>query len=114
MDEQEKLSFKFAFNATKQLMTLATGIIALTITFSKEYLKTDGSDFKFLAIIGWLLFLLSIAFGQWTLHALTGSLALKEEKTSINNWNVRFPSMLQVFTFIIALGISIFFVAIAL
>ncbi|KQT20825.1 hypothetical protein ASG31_16700 [Chryseobacterium sp. Leaf404] len=38
VNEQEKKAFDFAADTVKQLITLATGIIALTITFSKDIL----------------------------------------------------------------------------
>lgn len=41
---QVEKAFDFAQEVTKQLITLATGVIALTITFLTEVIATDSSD----------------------------------------------------------------------
>jgi hypothetical protein len=72
LDPAIEKAFEFAQEATKQLITLATGVIALTITFLKDVLGTDGSA-GFLQA-AWVLYLVSIVFGVLTLLNLTGNL----------------------------------------
>ena len=49
---------------TKQLITLATGILAVTITFAKEVLRGLPAAWIALPLLfGWLLYLASIHFG---------------------------------------------------
>lgn len=110
MEDRVKLTFDFALTATKQLITLSTAIIAFTVTFSGEYLKNPNCQGKGLAIASWILFILSVFFGLWTILALTGTLADEENPTpSINGLNVKIPSLLQILTFLSGLVLAIIF-----
>ena len=124
MDEQKKQAFVFAQDTTKQLITLSTGIIALTITFSKDVLGTSSLFQQSLLVWSWLSFLLSVVLGVWTLLALTGTLEPEEivatKKTSeenenqtsqptIRGRNVTLPSLLQIITFLIGLAFIVWF-----
>ena len=119
MDEQRKQAFEFARDSTKQLITLATGIIALTVTFSKDVFGKP-SPFEQLLLVGsWIFFLLSVVMGVCTLLALTGSLEPKEEPIvgtnvatrgpSIRGSNVTIPSIIQILTFLIGLALTVWF-----
>ncbi|MGB9236849.1 MAG: hypothetical protein WCC04_20765 [Terriglobales bacterium] len=70
MNERDKKAFDFAADLTKQLITLSTSIVTLTFLFSK-----DLQGPKWLAVVIWMLFLLSTVCGLWTLMSLTGTLA---------------------------------------
>jgi hypothetical protein len=74
MDEQRKKAFDFAQSLTTQLITLATGVIAITLTFAKDFIGGATGSVKVLLAIGWLLFLLSIVAGLLTLSSLIASL----------------------------------------
>lgn len=114
MDENVKLAFESARDATKQFLTLATGIIALTITFSKDFIGPDAHS-KMLALLAWGMLLLSVLFGLWTLLALTGTLEAKRENSqiSIRGRNVTLPASLQVVTFFVGLVLTVVFGAVA-
>lgn len=71
-------SFDFAADVAKQLITLATAIITVMITFSKDILGTNSHYIAWL-LSSWILFLLSIVFGIFTLMALTGVLAQSQK-----------------------------------
>ncbi len=117
MDDQRKLAFDFARDTTKQLITLGTAIIALSVTFSKDVLGVPDSWQKDLLVGSWLMFLLSVFFGVWTLLALTGSLEPQAEdeakaqgaRPSIYGFNVKLPSLLQIGAFLIALALTVWF-----
>ena len=79
MEEQKKKSFDFAADVAKQLIALATGIVTLTITFSKDVLGGVEDAHKGCLLWAWIAFLCSITFGVLTLMALTGNLG--QEKT---------------------------------
>jgi hypothetical protein len=70
MDEQSKKAFDFAADLTKQLITLSTSIVTLTLLFSKDVLEP-----RWLAVAVWVVFLISIICGLMALMALTGTLA---------------------------------------
>jgi hypothetical protein len=101
-DEQTKTAFASASDTSKQLITLATGLLALEITFVKDIIQNLDSTARYLLCASWLLLLLSIIAGVWTLLALTGTLTQKHAPTpqSIYANNVRLPAFLQVLLFL--------------
>jgi len=133
MKENEKKAYDFASDTTKQLITLATGIIALTITFSKDIIGASKLTNSSLIFWSWGLFILSIFSGIWTLMALTGNLqpmkAISKEITTendhinnnttsntnqpdcldINTKNVKIPSVIQILSFITGLILTVIF-----
>jgi ketosteroid isomerase-like protein len=81
MEEQVKKAFDFAADSTKQLITLSTAILTLTITFGKDVLQKVDSGTKQNLTYSWVVYLLSIFFGILTLLALTGTLdPIKKKK----------------------------------
>lgn len=118
-------SFDFAENTSKQLITLSTAIVAFTITFGKELFGgIDNGLALGVLITAWVLFVVSIICGVWTLMALTGSLDKatnivkekegeqereKEVEVSIYDSNIRWPEFLQVLFFVLALSATIWY-----
>ena len=85
----------FAQDLTKQIITLSAGIIALTITFVKDFLRASPPHLaKVFMGVSWLFYILAVIFGVWTLMGLTGS--LDRGTTSPYGWNVRLRSLLQI------------------
>ena len=110
MDDQTKTAFDFARDCTKQLITLATGIITLEITFKKDFVGTLPSNARIYVLLSWLAFLLSVVFGVWTLLALTGTLETSRTvPVSIRGKNVTIPSILQVVFFVLGLVLMVVF-----
>jgi hypothetical protein len=135
MKENEKKAFDFAADVTKQLITLSTAIITLTITFSRDLINFSTSSSKCFLLWAWILFIAAVFFGIWTLMALTGTLQpMKKDKSKdeesdqkskndltkqpvevietdycINRGNIRLPSILQILCFIVALIFTIVF-----
>lgn len=108
MDERTKKAFDFAQDATKQLLTLSTGIVALTITFSKEFIGNVPFSARPFAIWAWAVFVVSVVCGVWTLLSLTGELD-RGSGDGVYGWNVRLPSLIQVVTFLTALTLTVIF-----
>jgi hypothetical protein len=102
-------AFEFAKEVATQLISLSTGIIALTITFSKDFLASSSAGVRRLAVIGWGFYFVSLIFGVWTLMALTGNLEPLEGPPilSIRRSNVAIPAALQVLSFLAGTGITI-------
>jgi hypothetical protein len=67
MDKNIEKAFDFAQDTTKQLITLATGVIALTITFLSDVIKTAPASSVTWLHSAWVLYLVSIVFGILTL-----------------------------------------------
>lgn len=123
MNEREKKAFDFAADLTKQLITLSTGIVTITLLFSK-----DLTGPRTLAVWAWTFYLLSTICGLWALMALTGTLAplTSSKKTHVGGKlsssaksaddalelgkNVRYPSALQIFTFGLATLLTLVYV----
>jgi hypothetical protein len=106
LDERSKKAFDFAQETTKQLISLATGVIALTITFSKDLAGGLSPGTKGYLAAAWFAYLFSVLCGVWTLMAMTGTLEPTGKSAlppSIRGSNVTIPSMLQIFSF--ALGV---------
>jgi hypothetical protein len=80
-DARRQKAFDVVGEATKQLIAVATGIIAFTVTFSKDFVANARPAFKWLAVVAWILYFVSVAFGLGVLYALSGQL----EPGSTNN-----------------------------
>ena len=111
MDKHIEKAFDFAQESTKQLIALATGMIALSITFAKDFVGTVDGSARDWALLSWGTLLLSVFFGLWTLLALTGSLQPKvgAAPPSIRGSNVILPATLQIATFFLGLVLSVVF-----
>jgi hypothetical protein len=87
-----------AYETTKQVVTLSSGIIAFTVTFAKEF--PGGVPWSLR--ISWVLYCLSVMLGVWTLLAITGTFDELDRGVESNpaRANIRLPAMLMVLTFI--------------
>ncbi|QCK16540.1 hypothetical protein [Mangrovivirga cuniculi] len=125
MKPNEQKAFDFAADTSKQLITLSTAIITLTITFSKDIIGVANISNSSSIFWAWGIFILSVIFGIWTLMALTGSLqpmknvktieesnsstndSSNEESITINGLNVKIPAGLQILSFIAGLILTV-------
>jgi hypothetical protein len=96
--------FASANDLAKQLITLATGILALSITFIKDVLKNNGLVTWPLKT-AWFIYLLSVVCGLWSMMAITGSIfAMAPNSTQSVTYgtNIAVPAFLQILAFLIA------------
>lgn len=120
-DDTLKKAFDFEADFTKQLIALSTGVVALTITFSKDILAASKSTASGSSTVvgipfevtGWLfgallLFIVSIFCGIFCYSQIVVVLEKKTEKLAINNWKILVPSWIQLGSF----GIAMFFTTI--
>jgi hypothetical protein len=104
MDPRSGKAFDFAQETTKQLLTLATGVIALTIAFTKDFATGASTAARVVMACAWLVLLTSAVFGLLTLMALTGSLGVRAEgEPSIQESNVTRPARIQAGAFLLGL-----------
>src|SRR5882724_9731878 len=71
--------FAFAKESSVQLLTVASAILALTITFFEKFALKPSIIDKFVLSFAWGFLFLSVFFGIATLLAITGSLEEIEE-----------------------------------
>jgi hypothetical protein len=104
-------AFDAAAEVVKQLITLATAVLALTVTFAKDITRNTMAH-RTVLLIAWIVYLLSLAGGIWTLMALAGSLGQGEQ--SIYGWNIKLPAGFQIASFLLATLLIIVYEALAL
>jgi len=116
MDEQIRLAFTFASDLSKQLITLSTGILALTVTFTKDVVQRIPAKGAWALATAWIFYFISIICGIWSLMALTGTLAPMEKAIGSLTLaeNIRIPSAFQIITFLLATILIIIYGSIAL
>lgn len=74
MDDRRKMSFTLVGDLVKQLLTVATAVLALGATLAKEVFADSGPWTKTLMVAVAGVFFISIILGILSLSALTGSL----------------------------------------
>lgn len=104
--------FQSATDLAKQLITLATGSLALSITFTKDIIKTNVPVVTWPLKIAWISWLASVCFGIWTMMALTGMVFKITENADAAKHvtyaaNVSIPALLQILTFLLGIALLI-------
>lgn len=108
MTEEMKKAFDFAADLAKQLITLASAIIATIITFFEKSTSSTTSQPSVKALmIPLSIYLLSIIFGVGALMALTGALVKNQAAATPDAMNARAFSGVQIISFLVATGWSI-------
>lgn len=95
---------------TKQVLTLATVIIALTITFVKDFATHAGATAKDILAWSWVFYVVSIIFGFMTLMASAGlqqKAADDGNDPSINAGNIRMLGAAQLVAFLVGLTLTV-------
>jgi hypothetical protein len=106
-DDDRGKAFDFAQETTKQLLTLSTGVIALTITFLKDVASEAPAGARDFLHVGWALFFVSIIAGVGVLMTLTGNLA--SATTTVYTTNIRIFAAVQVLAFLAAVLCTLVF-----
>jgi hypothetical protein len=110
--KRTEMAFEYARDTSKQLTALATGVIALTATFSKEYVANTPQNLERYVIISWILLLVSVGCGQWCIMSLTGILGSQKTPPpplSVYTKSIQLPAILQVVSFFTGLCLIIAF-----
>lgn len=109
-NDRTKAAFDAARDSSKQVLTLTTAILTLSITFSDKIVglgnltDADKSTLRW----AWAVFGVSMVFGIWTLLALTGSTAENGDE-SINDLSIRIPAIVQMLAFLAGVALFVVF-----
>jgi hypothetical protein len=101
MPESNQKQFDFAKDAITQVITLSSGILALSLTFSNQWASGATGKQKILLEVSWIAFLISILAGLLSLLAIAGLAYLSNQ--SIKAWVLRAPWLVQIIAFIAGL-----------
>jgi hypothetical protein len=104
-------AYTFAQEIAKQLMTLATAVFALTLTFADKIEKKGATGREFLEW-AWGLYLLAILLGIVVLMSLTGHLAdppEREDDETIYSSGLTLLAGAQILTFFAALVLTLIY-----
>ena len=110
MAEWTERAFDGVSEITKQVLTLATAIVALTITFVKDFAPNPSANAKTVLAISWVLYLVSILAGFLTLMASAGlqqEAASKNQTPDINTGTLRRFGGLQLIAFLCAIILTV-------
>jgi hypothetical protein len=105
--------FQSANELAKQLITLSTGSLALSITFTKDILKSNVPVVTWPLKVAWVAWLLSVCFGIWTMMAVTGMVFKLTENTAgvpesvTYGENISIPALLQILMFVLGIALLI-------
>jgi predicted membrane channel-forming protein YqfA (hemolysin III family) len=103
-------SFDYAQEVTKQVLTLATGVVTITLTFLKDIAVEAPLDARTLLYIGWALFAISILAGIATLLNLTGNVEnAEDEARSVYAKGIVIFSIAQLFFFFAGVCCIVYF-----
>ncbi|HEY7452981.1 MAG TPA: hypothetical protein VH683_00360 [Thermoleophilaceae bacterium] len=105
LSERTRTAFAFAQEEAKQLITLSTAVIALTITFLSDV--TEGGPNGWL-IAAWFLYIVCIVAGVGTLMTLSGNLE-KRHYPSVYEKNTTVFGGAQVLSFAAATLLVVIF-----
>lgn len=95
-------SFEFAKELTTQLITLSTAVIGVSATFAKDVSTNTSKPSRVLLYVSWIVFLVSLVCGLWTLGSMTGTLAKVSpiKADSVYAPNIVVASLAQVLLFL--------------
>ncbi|MFD9370500.1 hypothetical protein ACFWA6_22765 [Streptomyces sp. NPDC060020] len=109
-NEPPQPDYKTVYGLTKDsiaaVITLASGILGISLTFSKNWAGDAASDSRDLLIYSWVLFLASIVCGVGSLLVVAG---LARFDRDIYQKVLRIPWALQLLLFLAALVIFVIF-----
>lgn len=102
-----KQTFDFAADATKQLITVATGVVAATAIFSKNLDNTA----RYVALASWTVLMISVIFGLLALFFMTGNLnnATRHGVAPTLSKTIQHSSLLQLGNFLLGIILVMWF-----
>lgn len=105
MSGWEKEALGLAKDSTTQLITLATAITTISVTFIDDILGGESLFEKYLIFLIWISMTLSIIFGVFTLLGLTGMAAQASDESPPHIYasNIKILSSINIFSFAVGM-----------
>ena len=103
---------EFANDLAKQIIAVATGTLAFTVTFAEKF-DPDGKlppDIPMALKIAWIAYIFAIVGSIWLMMAAAGSansLQTNPNAGNIMNNNTKWPACLMIVAFIAGLGFTV-------
>lgn len=109
MGDTRQRAFDLVVEITKQVITLATALVALGVTFAKDFVGVGPEDARLWLARSWVAFLLSIVFGLVTLMACAGAHGRAKEDGNVDPYqtNIRVVGSVQLLAFVVGLAMSV-------
>jgi hypothetical protein len=111
MTDRVKAAFTSAADLAKQLLTLGTAVLGVTLTFSKDLIDRIPEGERYRLERAWFLLALSLLAGTWGLMALTGALGsaskVADDDLSVYRNSIRIPFTLQIALFVLGVAFLI-------
>lgn len=98
-------AYDFAADLIKQIISLATGVLTLTLAFYDSFLKTTSTPTG-LMVASWIVFVLSILAGIMALMALTGGLTATAEP-NLRSFDQQVYAAAQFILFVAAIALMV-------
>lgn len=106
MTEPAPTAFTFAQSVVQQILTLATGIITLTLTFFDHFVKHPSAAAKVVLILSWSVLALSILAGIGALMTMTGNLE-QQQQPKVYSANTRKMAGAQIILFAVGVALTV-------
>ncbi|WP_175635981.1 hypothetical protein [Pedobacter ghigonis] len=107
-------SFDYANEALKLILTLATGVLAFTLTFMKDMIGEEPIQYSFCLYLSWFLMVSCIAFCLWGIFAIIGTANniganATSSTDSVYSKNITFPAVSAIMLFVLGMVFMIIF-----
>ena len=103
MNDQAKAAFASATETVKNVLTLSSAILTISITFAKDINKHPTPCQVHVLETSWVFLLIGIIFCIHTLMAITGALATNDEPTGklLYKANIGIPMGIAIISFLL-------------
>jgi hypothetical protein len=110
MPSNVEKAFDFAQESTKQILSLSTAILTITVAFQKDIVGGVPGGDRWALKVAWFAYLVAIIGGLLTLLNLAGNLERpKDGKPSIYRSGIQFFSILQLVAFAVGVVFTLWF-----
>ena len=105
MSGLKEKSFEYAVEIIKQIISISAILLGISITFFEKFNFTDNN---WALITSWILLLISILIGLFSLMGIVGSLGKSPSTANVYDKNITKPTILLIIIFITSFGFLIF------